>query len=62
MNMVHNLWGSLDNIKGNTQQSEFPRLEFHAIWDKGTLYRRISNKVEWFYSRPKYLFKLLVKT
>ena len=43
---MHNLKGSLDNIKGNMQQLELKRLEFHAIWDKGILYIWISDKVE----------------
>ena len=30
---------------------ELKLLEFHAIWDKGTFYRQIFYKVEWFYSR-----------
>ena len=29
--IVHNLKGSLDNIKGNTQSANLQRLEFHAI-------------------------------
>ena len=58
--IVHNLRGLLDSIKGNTHQPELKRLEFHAIWDIGILYRRLFDKVEWFYSRPKYLFKLMV--
>ena len=37
--IVHNLKGSLDNIKGNMQHAELKRLEFHAIWDKGIFYR-----------------------
>ena len=32
--IVHNLRGSLDNIKGNTQWAKLQRLEFHAIWTK----------------------------
>ena len=52
--IVHNLRGSLDNIKGNTQRAEFQRLEFHAIHDKGIFYRQISEQVEWFYSTPKH--------
>ena len=52
----------LDNIKGNTQRAELQQLEFHAIWDKGIFYKRIFDKVEWFYSTPKYLFKPIVRT
>ena len=59
---MHNLKGSLDNIKGNTQRTELQTLEFYAIWDKGLFYLWISDKVEWFYSTPKYLFKLPVRT
>ena len=55
--IVHNLRGSLDNIKGNTQQAELKRLEFHAIWDRDIFNRWISDKVEWFNSISKYLFK-----
>ena len=32
---VHNLKGSLDNIKGNTHQVELKQLEFHAFSEKG---------------------------
>ena len=56
--IVHNLRGSLDNIKGDMQQEELKRLKFHAIWDKDIFYRWISEMVEWFYSTPKYLFRL----
>ena len=37
--IVHNLRGLLDSIKGNTQQAELKRLEFHVIWDIGIFYR-----------------------
>ena len=57
--IVHNLRGLLDSIKGNTQQAELKGLEFHAIWDIGIFYRHLSDKVEWFYSAPKYLFKAM---
>ena len=43
------------------QQAELNWLEFYVIWDIGIFYRRISDKVEWFYSTPKYLFKPTVK-
>ena len=33
--IVHNLGGFLDNIKGNTQHAELQWFEFHAIWSKG---------------------------
>ena len=59
--IVHNLRGSLDNIKGNMQQAELKLLDFNAIWDKGIFYRQISDKVEWFYSTPKYLFKPTIR-
>ena len=36
--IVHNLKGSLDNMKGNMQHAKLKRLEFHAIWDKGIFY------------------------
>ena len=59
---MHNLIGLLDSIKGNTQQAELKRLEFHAIRDIGIFHRvRMLDKVEWFYSAPKYLFKLMVR-
>ena len=57
IHIVHNLKGLLDSIKGNTLRAELKRLEFHAMWDKGIFYRRFIDKVEWFYSAPKYLFK-----
>ena len=60
--IVHNLRGSLDTIKGNTQQAVLQLLEFHATWDKGIFYRQIFDKVDWFYSSPKYLFKPIVRT
>ena len=60
--IVHNLKGSLDNIKRNMQQAEHKRLEFHAAWDKCIFYRRISDKVEWFYSTQKYLFKSTIRS
>ena len=59
--IVHNLRGLLDSIKGNTQEMEFKRLEFHAIQYIIIFYRRLSDKVEWFYSVPKYLFKPMVR-
>ena len=40
---------------------ELKRLEFHAIQDKGIFYRWISDKVEWFYSTSKYLFKPTIR-
>ena len=46
---MHNIICSLDNIKGNMQHAKLKRLEFHAIWDKGKVYRGIFDKVEWFY-------------
>ena len=58
---VHNLRGLLDSIKGNTHQAELTRLEFYVIWDIGIFYRRLVDKVEWFYSAPKYLFKPMVR-
>ena len=45
--IVHNLGGSLHTIKGNMQQAELKWLQFHAICNGG---KRISGKVEWFYS------------
>ena len=51
--IVHNLRGILDSIKGNTHQAELRRVKFHAIWDIGIFYRRCFDKVEWFYSTPK---------
>ena len=59
--IVHNLRGLLDSIKGNTHQADLKRLEFHAIWDIGIFYRRYFGKVEWFYSTPKCLFKPVVR-
>ena len=61
MEIVHNLRGSLDNIKGNMQQAVLQLLEFHATWDKGIFYRQIFDKVDWFYSSPKYLFKPIAR-
>ena len=37
-------------------------LKFHAIWAKGILYRQFVDKVDWFYSTPKYLFKPIART
>ena len=59
--IVHNLRGLLDSIKGNTHQAELKRLEFHAIRDIGMVHRRLFDKVEWFYSTLKYLFKPMVR-
>ena len=59
--IVHNLRGLLDSMKGNTHQAELKRLEFHAIQDIDIFYRRLFDKVDWFYSTPKYLFKLMVR-
>ena len=59
--IVHNLRGLLDSIKGNKHQVELKRLEFHAIWDIRIFYRRLYDKVVWFYSAPKYLFKPMVR-
>ena len=56
--IVHNLKGLLDSIKGNTHQAELKHVEFHAIW---VCYRQFFDKVEWFYSTPKYLFKPMVR-
>ena len=36
-------------------------LKFRAIWDKGIFYWHIFDKVEWFYSTPKYLFKPVIR-
>ena len=55
--IVHNLIGLLDSIEGNTHQAELKRVELHVIWDIGIFYKRVFDKVEWFYSAPKYLFK-----
>ena len=55
--IVHNLRGLLDSVKGNTQPAELKLLELHAIWDIGIFYKRLFDKVECFYSAPKYLFK-----
>ena len=55
--IVHNLRGLLDNIKGNTHLTELKRLEFHAILEISIFYRRLVDKVEWFYSAPKDCFK-----
>ena len=52
--IVHNLRGLLVSIKGNTQRVELKRSKFHAIWNINIVYRPISNKVERFYSTPKY--------
>ena len=46
--IVHNLRGSLDNIKGNTQRAKLQCLEFHAILDKYIFYTQFFDKVEWF--------------
>ena len=43
--IVHNLRGFLDSIKGNTHQAELKRLEFRAIWDIGIFYRQRFDKV-----------------
>ena len=59
--IVHNLKGLLDSIKGNMHQAELKRLEFHAIWNIGIFYRRFFYKVEWFYSALKYLFMPMVR-
>ena len=59
--IVHNLGGYFDNIKGNMQQVELKQLEFHVTWDRGIFYRRICDKVVWFYSTPKYLFRPTVR-
>ena len=59
--IVHNLRGILDSIKGNRHLAELRRVEFHAIWDIGIFYRRRFDKVEWFYSTPKCLFKPMVR-
>ena len=59
--IVHNLRGLLDSIKGNMHQVELKRVEFHTIWDIGMFYRRFVDKVEWFYSAPRYLFKTMVR-
>ena len=56
--IVHNLKGLLDTIKGNTHQAELKHVEFHAIW---VCYRQFFDKVKWFYSTPKYLFKPMVR-
>ena len=45
--IVHNLKGSLDNIKGNMQAAELKLLEFHAIWDKEIYFSQIFYKVEY---------------
>ena len=47
--IVHNLKGLLDSIKGNKHQAELKHLEFHAIWDIGIFYRQLSDKVEIIY-------------
>ena len=60
--IVHNLKGLLDSIKGNTHQAELQHLEFHAIWDIRIFYGRLSDKVELVYSTPKYLFQPMVRT
>ena len=36
--IVYNLRGCLDNIKGDTQQAELQQLKFHATWDKDLFY------------------------
>ena len=36
--IVHNLRGSLDNVKGNTQHAKLKRLEFHATWAQDIFY------------------------
>ena len=59
---MHNLKGSLDNIKGNTQLEELQRSKFHGIWDTGIFYTQISDKVDRFYSTPKYLAKYTIRT
>ena len=59
--IVHNLKGFLDSLKGNTHQAELKRLGFHVIWDIGIFYRRHFDKAVWFYSTPKYLFKPMVR-
>ena len=59
---MHNLRGSLDNMKGDIQLEKLQRLELHAIWDKSIFYRWLFDKVQWFYSTLKHLFKLIVRT
>ena len=59
--IVHNLRGILDSRKGNTHQAELRHVEFHAIWDIRIFYRRRFDKVEWFCSTPKCLFKPMVR-
>ena len=59
---MHNPRGSLDDIKGNTQQVDLQRLEFRAMQDKNIFYRRFFDKVERFYSTPKYLLKPILRT
>ena len=62
LEIVYNRGGFVDSINGNTQWVELQLLEFHAIWDKGMFYGRFFDKVEWFYSISKYLFKSIVRT
>ena len=59
--IVHNLRGLLDSIKGNTHQAELKRLEFYAIYDIGIFYRRLFDKVEWFYLAPNNLSQFMVR-
>ena len=54
--IVHNLRCMLDSRKGNTHQAELKRLEFHAILDIGIFYRRLFDKVEWFYSLAQSIY------
>ena len=61
---MHNLRGTLDNIRADTQWAELQHLKFPTIRDKGTVYMRFVDKLEWFYPTPKYLIylKMIART
>ena len=59
--IVHNLKGLLDSIKGKMHQAKLKCLECHAICNTGIFYRRLFDKVELFYSTQKDLFKPMVR-